>query len=586
MPGEYGALLQRYLLPQRGRVAWMMAALLASTALQLAGPQVARSFIDAARAGAGESQLIQVALLFLVVSAVQQAMKVVATYWSERVAWTATNALRADLADHLLRLDLGFHKNRTPGELIERVDGDVNALAGFFSSFVIQLVGSGLLLVGILIAVCLVDIRLGAAFTVFAALALGLLLWVRRLGAPHWQIDREHSAGFYGFVGEVLAATEDLRSSGAVPYALRRFHEHLRNWLPVRFRAELWGSAAWMTAIAVFGLGDALAYGLGGGLYQSGSISIGVVYLIVAYTALLAAPIETIRTQLQDLQRADAGIARVRELLALRSKLVDGTERLPSGALSVEFRSVRFRYEDDLGPDNDRRERAASVLDGPSFKLGAGGVLGLLGRTGSGKTTLARLLFRLYDPHSGEVRLGGTNVRDVQLAALRARVGLVTQDVQLFEASLRDNLTFFDPDIADEQLLAVLDTLGLRAWLEQLPDGLDTLATSTGFSAGEAQLLALARVFLKDPGLVILDEASSRLDPATEALLDRALDRLLAGRTAVIIAHRLATVERADDILILDDGHVLEHGPRRQLAADPGSHFSELRRTGLGQVLA
>jgi len=294
---------------------------------------------------------------------------------------------------------------------------------------------------------------------------------------------------------------------------------------------------------------------------------------------MLAQPIDAIRTQLQDLQQADASIARVRELMATRSRLEDGTESVPPGALSVAFRAVHFGYEDG------QQKTRAIVLEDLSFEHEAGRVLGLLGRTGSGKTTVARLLFHLYDPQQGEVCLGGVALRHARLEPLRARVGLVTQDVQLFEASLRDNITFFDPDISDGRLLAVLETLGLKPWLERLPNGLDTKISGSSLSAGEAQLLALARVFLKDPGLLILDEASSRLDPATEALLERALGRLLEGRTAVIIAHRLATVERADDILILEDGRMIEHGPRERLSADPNSRFAELRRTGLGEVL-
>jgi len=560
----------------------MIVLLLASTVLQLVGPQVARSFIDAARAGASVEALTGAAILFIVVSIVQKGMKVLATYWSERVGWTATNGLRADLAAHLLRLDLSFHKARTPGELIERVDGDVNALAGFFSSFVVQLVGSILLLIGVLVAVYLVDARLGLAFTAFILFALALLNWVRRAGALPWRQDRECNAVFYGYVGEALTATEDIRSSGAVGYAMRRFFEHLRDWWPVRFRAGLWGQAVMMAAIVAFAFGDALAYGLGGGLYRMQAISLGAVYVVVAYTAMLAAPIQTIRTQLQDLQRAEASIARVRELLEARSELEDGTGSLPPGALAVEFREVCFEYQDGRA----RNEEQATVLDGLSFELEAGRVLGLLGRTGSGKTTITRLLFRLYDPQQGEVRLGGVNLRHVRLEPFRARVGLVTQDVQLFEASLRDNITFFDPNVPDEQLLAVIGTLGLNRWLERLPDGLDTLISDSSLSAGEAQLVALARVFVKDPGLIILDEASSRLDPATEALLDRALGKLLEGRTAIIIAHRLVTVERADDILILESGRVLEHGPRKELAADPNSRFAELWRAGLGEVLA
>jgi ABC-type multidrug transport system fused ATPase/permease subunit len=221
-------------------------------------------------------------------------------------------------------------------------------------------------------------------------------------------------------------------------------------------------------------------------------------------------------------------------------------------------------------------------------------VLGLLGRTGSGKTTLTRLLVRLYDPTTGTICVGPLragaqlDVRDVPLASLRRRIGVVTQDVQLFRASVRDNLTFFDTTIPDDRILTVIDELGLGPWYRALPAGLDTEleGAAAGLSAGQAQLLAFTRVFLKDPGVVILDEASSRLDPATEQLIEQAVDRLLVGRTGLIIAHRLGTVHRADHILILDEGQIGEYGAYRDLVGDPGSRFSRLLQTGLEEVLA
>jgi ABC-type multidrug transport system fused ATPase/permease subunit len=194
---------------------------------------------------------------------------------------------------------------------------------------------------------------------------------------------------------------------------------------------------------------------------------------------------------------------------------------------------------------------------------------------------------RLYDPTAGRVCLGGLPLTATSRHDVRQRVALVTQEVQLFRASVRDNLTFFNPQIEDAEIIAVLRRLGLDAWLASLPDGLDTAlsAGGGGLSAGEAQLLAFARVFLFDPSLVILDEASSRLDPATERQIERAIDLLLTGRTGVIIAHRLNTVQRADEVLILEEGRIREHGPRAALAADTTSYFHHLLQTGMEEVL-
>jgi ATP-binding cassette subfamily B protein len=228
------------------------------------------------------------------------------------------------------------------------------------------------------------------------------------------------------------------------------------------------------------------------------------------------------------------------------------------------------------------------ILRQLSFRLEAGQVLGVLGRTGIGKSTLAKLLLRLYDPNDGQICFAGRDLRELRLASLRRRVGLVTQEIQLFHASVRDNLSLFDPSMSDARLLEVLDELGLGEWLRRLPNGLDTLLApgGGGMSAGEAQLLAFARVFLRDPSLVILDEASSRLDPATERRIERAIDRLLMGRTGIVIAHRLATLQRVDQVLILDDRGVREWGSREALTMDTASAFSALLRTGARELLA
>jgi ATP-binding cassette subfamily B protein len=289
-------------------------------------------------------------------------------------------------------------------------------------------------------------------------------------------------------------------------------------------------------------------------------------------------PLQELQDQLRDLQQAYASLVRVTELLATESSIADdGTRAAPQGGLEVAFENVTFTYAGTQDP----------VLRGVSFRIERGSRLGVIGKTGSGKTTLARLLCRLEDQQVGTIRLSGTDARQFSLSGLRERVALVPQDVQLLEGTLRDNITLFDPDVSDEDLMEIMERLGLSSWMHQRPSGLGAQIGSggRGLSAGEAQLVALARVFLKDPGLVILDEASARVDPTTEARIHRATDNLLADRTGIVIAHRLNTLNAMDSILILEDGAVVEYGHRDALVSSD-SRFARLLRLGTSEVLA
>lgn len=599
--GEYWALLLRYLRPQGRRALGLAGLLLASIALQVINPQILRGFIDSAQDPQGDLRgLVIAAGLFIGIALLTQLLGLGAAYLSEQVAWAATNDMRADLTLHCLRLDMGFHKARTPGELIERVDGDVAALANFFSQFVIRVLGNGILMLAVLVVLLREEYRIGLSLAALAGLLSGALIGLQRVVVPLWARARESSAALFGFIEERLSGTEDIRSSGAVGYTLRRLDEHSRARLHAERRAHVIGASAWLTPQLFFVVAGGLTYWLGERFFRAGSMSLGTVYLIFFYTEALLRPVIQITRQIEDLQKAGAGIVRIRELYRIQPGLADGTRELPEGPLAVEFAGVGFAYNDAgdggwepaagqgaLPTPNSQLLTPSSVLEDISFTLPAGRVLGILGRTGSGKTTLTRLLFRLYDPTSGSIRLGGADLRAVRSEHLRQRVGMVTQDVQLFHASVRDNLTFFDPSIPDQHILAVLHQLELGQWYQALPNGLDTVlaAGGGGLSAGEAQVLAFTRVFLRNPSLVLLDEASSRLDPATERLIERAVGQLLQGRTGIIIAHRLATLLRADDILILEGGRIREYGPRAALMADPASRFAELLRVGLEEVL-
>ncbi len=574
---QYWKLLVNYLKPQKGRVIWMAVLLFSSIGLQLLNPQILRHFIDSAISGDQNTNMLGLAGLFLAVAFVTQILGVLATYTSENVGWTATNALRNDLTEHCLRLDMDFHNTHTPGELIERLDGDVTALAKFFSQLVVRVLGNILLLIGVLILLFLEDWRVGLALTGFSIISVFILTRIRGLAVGDSKNFSVANADLFGFFEERVAGLEDIRSNGAEAYTQRRLTEVLRGFFYNGRKANMGYTRIYFIATLMFAAGYVLALSLGAAFFMSGAITLGTVYLIFQYTEMLRMPIEQMTRQVQDLQRASAGILRIQELFNIQPKVQDGTQAtLPSGPLSVEFERVQFGYNSE-----------ELILKDIGFRLEPGTVLGLLGRTGSGKTTLSRLLFRLYDINQGMLRVGGANIAELRLDDLRQRVGLVTQEVQLFHASVRDNLTFFDATVSDAKILEIIYELGLGDWFRGLPQGLDTELRSggVGLSAGEAQLLAFTRLFLADPGLVILDEASSRLDPATERLIETAIDKLLQNRTAIIIAHRLATVQRADQIMILQDGQILEYGPRLQLSSDAHSRFSQLLQVGLEETL-
>jgi ABC-type multidrug transport system fused ATPase/permease subunit len=601
---HYYRLLAAYLAPQRGRMALLAVALLGAIGLQLLAPQALRIFVDAAVGGAEVAPLLTAAVVFLGLVLLTGMLNLAAIFLGETVGWQATNSLRHELVRHGLELDLAFHNRRTPGELIERVDGDVTALARFFSRFVIEVLGNLLLVIGVVLVLAWEDWRLGLGAMGYVALTLLVLTRLRTWAIPHVVAWREQSAQVYGFLGEQLAGTEDLRANGATDAVLRRFLLMLRPWLSSYHRTRFGSTLLWGAWVVLFAVGNAVALGLSAYLWTQGAITIGAIFAVFYYINQLADPVDKLRNELEQLQAAEAGIQRIAELQAVRSTLPPGGNTpLPPGPLSVELEGVSFWYEaqetriddsetpreDPAKPPGVSRSPARSspaALEDVSFHLAPGETLGLLGRTGSGKSSLARLLLGLYAPQRGRIRLGGVDLADTPRRELPNRVGMVTQEVQIFQGSVRDNLTFFAPGIADVELYEALTLLGLDGWLARLPAGLDTPigATGVGLSAGEAQLLAFARVFLKHPGLIILDEASAQLDPATEALLATAMARLLSGRSAIVIAHRLQTVLRADQILILDHGRVVEYGPREALLADPTSRFNRLLRMGLAEL--
>ncbi len=429
--GPHRRLLTVYLAPQRARVALLACLLLAGIGLQLLNPQVMRFFIDTAEAGGPTRALLLAALVYLIAGLLGRGLTFATSYVSLNVAWKATNALRSDLTRHCLRLDMPFHKTHTPGEMIERVDGDALALGTFFAQMVVKTAGNALLVITILYLLYRGERGGGADPDGVHRAIVIVLAGTQNLGAKRWAAARQAWAEQSSFLEEHIAGSEDIRGVGAEQYVLDKLLDIMQS-LTERARGG-WMAHALGFSITnfLYVVGYGLGLAIGAYLYTRGSITIGAAFVMVYYIGMLAAPLDEIRDQAKTLQQATGSVDRINELFALQPRVVETTRAaiLPTGALSVAFEDVSFAYDDESQGEAARSVHSESANDASrnthhvsrhiSLTLAPGRVLGVLGRTGSGKTTLTRLLFRLYDPTEGRIRLGGADLRDLAFDDLR-----------------------------------------------------------------------------------------------------------------------------------------------------------------------
>lgn len=562
--------LVHVLRPAAGRWLALGGLVAAGSGLALAGPLVVREVIDRATAGTTVRELQILALVFLSIAVLRQIVEVATARAATITAWRTTNEFRLDMTRHVLGLDHEFHRRHTPGELIQRVDGDITSVNELCSRVLTRAVGSALLIVGIVTVVTVIDWRIGVGMVAYVGLAVAVLLTLRHRAVDESAQELGALARLYGGIEERLTAAEDLRASGAGSHAMWRFVEESAGALDSGVRRERAFLGMWWAVQGAAVGGTVLAVAGGAVLVAQGIITIGTAFLLFQYVLLIQRPLEEIVHELETVQKATGAMRRVSALFATVPTILDeGTISPPEGPLEVELMAVSFDYGDEV-----------PVLVDVDLRIGAGRSVGVVGRTGSGKTTFSRLVLRLVETTSGTVRLGGVPIAEIPMTELRRRTELVPQEVELFNASVRDNVTLFDATVADDRVVDALRRVGLGHVAEA---GIDRPlgGSGTGLSAGESQLLALARVWLADPDLMVLDEATARVDPETEARLDAAVRELMRDRTTIVIAHRLSTLREVDDIVVFDAGRVVEHGERAVLAADPATRFHRLLTVGL-----
>ena len=536
----------------------VVAALVAGAGVQVASPLVVRAFLDLARAGAAVDRLVAVAALFIGAALAGSALEVVRSHAGAVLAWHAMNALRHRLFRHVIDLGHSFFARSAPGSLLERIDGDVAKLGRLLSDLLPELAANLLMAAGIVVVLLFEDWRVGAAVAAFAVVGVVAVDRVRALGVPRFVRSRAASAAFFGRLSEWLAAAEELRPLGGQRYIRASFERVLAYWLPREVAAEIAGHALSLANTLVFIGGMAVGLSVSAGLYRAGLLTLGTVWLVYRYSELIRGPLTALRAEMQQLQQAQAALIRIDELLKETNAAHAGTARLPAGACSLEFDRVRFCYVD-----------GTPVLREVSFALTEGTVLGLVGCTGSGKSTIARLLSRMIELQEGDIRLGGASVQELAAGHLRHRVAMLAQETEIIPGSVRDNVALFDDAVRADAVADAFQRLGAGAWLRRLADGVATVIGPGGreLSSGERQLVAIARILLREPSAVILDEPAARIDPATETLVRDALAQLLRGRTGLVIAHRRSTLDLVDEVALLEGGAIVERIPRADLEA-------------------
>ncbi len=561
--GRFG--LGRFLWPHRYRLAMALLLVAAETvALQL-GPVLTQIGVDHGIVAGDRSVLVTAALAYAGLLAVAAAAAAARTAFTGRLGERLLERLRVRTFEHMQRQQMDFYTTERAGVLLTRMTSDIEALSVLFNEGVVNFALQGLTLAVITVLLFNYDPLL-ALVTLAAAVpaTVASSMWFRRRAAADYRNVRDRIGDLLGNLQESLAgirviAAHDRRNVSVAEHR-RVVNRHRDANLRASRANSLYGPGSEAIGIAT----QAVLLGVGGAMTASGRITVGELAAYLLFLTAFFAPVQALVQLYNSYQQGGAAIAKLRELFDTRPSVTDRPDAATLAPVrgEIDLDGVSFSYRD-----------GSPVLHDVSLHVSPGETVALVGETGAGKSTIARLIARLYDPTQGAVRIDGRDLRDVTITSLRSQIGVVSQEPFLFAGTVRDNVGFARPGASDAELLAALDAVGMGEVAERL-GGLDGAVHERGatLSAGERQLLALARTFVSEPRVLVLDEATSNLDLRSEAQIEQALDVMLRGRTAVIVAHRLATARRADRIAVVDAGRIVEIGSHRELVEAGGRY--------------
>jgi len=562
--------------PYRDRVALTVIAILAATGAGLAPPYLAGQAIDAGIVTGDTDALTLIVIAFLAVAGVSAIATYAQTYL---VGWVGTRALqdlREHVFAHLQSMSIGFFTRRSPGVLISRMTNDIEALNQLLTSGVTTLFSSVLTLFGVVVIMFLLDVKLAlVTFLTFPLVALASVVFrVASHGA--YRETREKIAAVTAYLQETLSGVRVVRSFGQEARhgaAMTELNEANReaNMRTVFLNASYFPAIELLTAA-----GTAAIILYGGTQAIDDAIQIGTIVAFIGYLQVFFSPIQELSQLYTTYQQGMAALDKIFELLDTEPDMIDAPGAIDPGTLrgEIEMEGVSFAYDDDALEREKRGERVEWALQEVDLHVPPGQTLALVGTTGAGKSTFAKLVARFYDPQRGRVLVDAHDLRGVQQHALRRQLGIVPQEGFLFSGSVRENIAFGRPEASLEEVEAAAAAVGAAEFVAALPEGIETEVGERGvqLSAGQRQLVAFARALLAEPRILILDEATSNVDVRTEKTIERGLERLLAGRTAIVIAHRLSTIRRAGKIVVLEHGQIAESGTHEELIEAGGPY--------------